>query len=78
MDVIVFVTDDGSGPAGSAPLLVLPDDPSQAMPSHPKGMGWRYFATTTLDDGMFSSERQAIADAFQAGEVYISPTLIAR
>ena len=42
--VLVFVTDDGTE-AGTGPVLFLKDFATSALPAHPRGLVWKYFAT---------------------------------
>lgn len=66
MQVIVFVTDDGKSPEGTAPILYLHDNPASALPPHPRSLAWRYFATVPLEDGLFEVERPDVEAAFKA------------
>jgi hypothetical protein len=76
MHVIVFVTDEGNGRAGTAPLLFLRDNPASHLPPHPRSLTWRYFATMPIEDQMFAGERHRVEAAFAAGEPYISKRLV--
>jgi hypothetical protein len=49
MNILVFVTDDGTE-AGTGPILLLRDFATSAMPPHPRGLEWKYFATVTESD----------------------------
>ena len=76
MHVIVFVTDDGTSPDGTAPLLYLRDNPKSALPPRPGALGWRYFATVSLEDQMFESERVAVETALGAGQPFITERMV--
>jgi hypothetical protein len=76
MRVIVFVTDDGRSAEGTGPMLVLRDDPLSALPAHPRSLAWRYYATLSSADQLFSNEREAIERSLGAGEPFISKRLV--
>jgi hypothetical protein len=76
MHVIVFVTDDGKSPDGTAPLLYLRDNPASALPPHPRSLSWRYFATVPIGDQMFDEHRPAVEEALSDGKPFIAPQLI--
>ena len=74
--MLMFVTDDGQSPEGTGPALFVKDDASAALPPHPRGYAWRYFATIGLDDAMVSGERSKIEAALAGGLPYISRRLV--
>lgn len=58
MRLLVFVTDDGTED-GSGPLLFIPDHKTSIKPRHPQSMEWRYFATISDADSLFSADGDA-------------------
>lgn len=76
MQILMFVTDDGRSPEGTGPALFVKADPHATLPAHPRGFGWRYFATIGLDDALIAGERPAIAEAIENGLSYISRRLV--
>ena len=77
MKVLVFVTDDGTD-AGTGPVLFLKDFADSALPSHPRGLAWKYFATVSEDDDLLGEERAAIKAALADDEPFIAPRLLRR
>lgn len=75
--VLIFVTDDGSE-AGTGPILFLKDFVTSAMPEHPRGLEWRYFATVGEDDDLLGEDKDAIRAALADGEPFIAPRLLRR
>jgi hypothetical protein len=75
MQLLVFVTDDGS-PDGSGPVLFVKDHPLAVLPPHPRSLEWRYFATIDNDDRLFLVEGDAGWDALAEDGFYISDRLI--
>ena len=75
MLVMVFVTDDGSDD-GSGPLLFMGEWRESALPPNPRDLEWRYFATVSLDDQMFGSERDKVRDTLLGGKPFISQRLV--
>ncbi len=77
MKVLVFVTDDGTE-AGTGPVLFLKDFATSAMPAHPRGLVWKYFATVLEDDELLGEDRAAINAALADDEPFVAPRLIRR
>ena len=77
MKILVFVTDDGTD-AGTGPVLFLKDAATSALPVHPRGLEWKYFATVTEDDALLGDERQDIAAALEQDEPFIAQRLLRR
>jgi hypothetical protein len=71
----VFVTEDG-GPFGTGPILFLPTSPDAALPSHPRSLEWRYFATVGFDDAMLADDREAAIAAVESNGYYVANRLI--
>jgi hypothetical protein len=76
MRVLVFVTDDGTE-AGTGPVLFLKDFATSALPPHPRGLVWKYFATVNEDDELLE-DRAGINAALSDDEPFIAPRLIRR
>ena len=77
MKVLVFVTDDDTE-AGTGPVLFLKDFATSALPAHPRGLVWKYFATVNEDDELLGDDRQAIKAALADDEPFIAPRLLRR
>jgi hypothetical protein len=77
MNILVFVTDDGTE-AGTGPILFLKDFETSAMPAHPRGLEWKYFATVTEDDELLGEDRRAIRLALEQDEPFIAQRLLRR
>jgi hypothetical protein len=77
MNVLVFVTDDGTI-AGTGPVLFLKDFATATMPVHPRGLEWKYFATVPEDDELLGDDSDAIRAALGADEPFIAPRLLRR
>jgi hypothetical protein len=77
MKVLIFVTDDGTD-AGTGPVLFLKDFATSALPVHPRGLMWKYFATVDEQDDLLSDDLAAITAALGDDEPYIAPRLIRR
>jgi len=77
MNILIFVTDDGTD-AGSGPVLFLKDFATSSMPTHPRGLEWKYFATVTEDDELLGEDRKAIRLALEQDEPFIANRLIRR
>jgi hypothetical protein len=67
MKVLVFITDDETE-AGTGPFLFLKDVATSALPSHWRGLVWKYFATA-LEDGELLGEDWAAINAALADEI---------
>jgi hypothetical protein len=77
MNVLVFVTDDGTE-EGSGPILFLKDFATAAMPAHPRALEWKYFATVTEADEVLGEDRAAIRLALEQDEPFIAYRLLRR
>ena len=77
MKVLVFVTDDATE-AGTGPILFLKDFATSALPPHPRGLAWRYFATVNEDDALLGEDRDAIRQALEDDEPFIAARLLRR
>lgn len=75
MQVLVFVTDDGSS-AGSGPILFLPDHPGAALPTHPRSLEWRYFATVSDKDALLTQDGDAALNALAMKGHFIAQRMI--
>lgn len=75
MQLLVFVTDDGS-PEGSGPLLFVESHPLSSLPPNPRSLEWRYFATIGREDVMFMSESATGLPALAKDGFYISNRLV--
>ena len=75
MQLIVFVTDDGT-PDGTGPLLFVENHPLSFLPANPRSLEWRYFATIAKDDTMFMAERAAGLPALAKDGFYIANRLV--
>ena len=53
MNILVFVTDDGTE-AGSGPVLFLKEFATSSMPANPRGLEWKYFATVNEGDSCWA------------------------
>jgi hypothetical protein len=62
MQLLVFITDDGS-PEGTGPTLFVPTHPQQSLPINPRAMQWRYLATIDERDQLFSVHGPNALDA---------------
>jgi hypothetical protein len=72
MNVLVFVTDDGSE-NGTGPILFLTESGRAALPPNPRSFPWRYFATVSSDDGLIEPEAQ---QALSVDSSFISHRLL--
>ena len=77
MNILVFVTDDGSE-AGTGPILFLKDFATSSMPRHPRGLEWKYFATVAEGDELLGDDRKAIKFALEQDEPFIAERLLRR
>jgi hypothetical protein len=77
MNVLVFVTDDGTE-AGTGPVLFLKAFATAAMPTHPRSLEWKYFATVNERDELLGEDRAAIKSALQDDEPFIAHRLLRR
>ena len=75
MRLLVFVTDDGK-PAGTGPIVFLPESPQAVLPPHPRSLPWRYFATIGDNDALLGDERNLILDAIEKTGHYIALRII--
>jgi hypothetical protein len=75
MQLLVFVTDDGT-PMGTGPLLFVENNPPTSLPPNPRSLEWRYFATIAKEDTMFLSERTAGLPALAKDGFYIANRLV--
>lgn len=76
MRVLIFVTDDGRSGEGTGPTLFVTEMPFALLPTHPRALNWKYFATVSLDDALLASQRSAIEAALVSTGSYLSPLLI--
>jgi hypothetical protein len=74
--MLVFVTDDGTSPEGTGPVLYLRDSPESSLPPHPRSFEWRYFATMDSDDGLVADQRLEILARLAQRQPYLSDELI--
>jgi len=77
MNILVFVTDDGTE-AGTGPILFLKDFATSSMPEHPQGLEWKYFATVTEGDELLGEDRKAITLALESDEPFVAHRLLRR
>jgi len=77
MNILVFVTDDGTE-AGTGPVLFLKDLASSVHPPHPRSLTWKYFATVNEDDELLGEDRPAIKAALTDDEPFIALRLLRR
>ena len=77
MNILVFVTDDGTE-AGTGPILFLKDFATSSMPEHPRGLEWKYFATVTEGDELLGEDRKAIMLALESDEPFVAHRLLRR
>ena len=76
MQVLVFVTDEGSGSEGSGPMLVIEDVASATLPPNPRSLSWRYFATMRSEDVLFGSERARMHNVLARKRPFITNRLV--
>jgi hypothetical protein len=76
MQVLVFVSDDGSSPDATGPTLILEDIATAVIPPHPRSLTWRYFATMQSEDALFGSEASAMNRALRKGKAFVSARLV--
>ena len=74
MQLLVFVTDDGTA-EGSGPVLYVPDRPDAALPCNPRSYEWRYFATIDDGDNLATAEPN-LGASIDATGYYIAKRLI--
>ncbi len=72
MRVLVFSTEVPGHPQRSSPYVILPDRADAFLPRHPDAREWQYFVTASLDDALFSAERDEIASAIATDGYYIT------
>ena len=75
MQLMVFVTDDGTS-EGSGPILFVPDHPRASLPANPRSLEWRYLATIDDDDALFTAEGVGGISALAEDGFYIANRLI--
>ena len=77
MNILVFVTDDGTE-AGTGPVLFVKDLATSALSPHPRGLEWKYFATVNEADELLGEDRPAIRSALEDDEPFIAYRLLRR
>jgi hypothetical protein len=75
MNILVFVTDDGTE-AGTGPILFLRDLPTAVLPAHPRGLEWKYFATIPEGDPLLGEDRAAVRSALEDDEPFVAYRLL--
>lgn len=73
MRVLIFVTDDGTSREGTGPTLFVAELPLTLLPTHPRSLSWKYFATVSLDDALLASQKAAIESALAHTGSYLWP-----
>jgi hypothetical protein len=54
MHVLVFATERAGTAIAGSPFVAIPDRAEAALPQHPDGLQWTYFATMAAEDVMLS------------------------
>ncbi len=75
MQLLVFVTDDGTL-SGSGPVLFVLDDLTSALPPNPRSLGWKYVRNISEDNPLLATEGTTPIDAILRDGYYISNRLV--
>ena len=77
MNILVFVTDDGTE-AGTGPILFVKNFATSSMPAQPRGLEWKHFATVTEDNALLCEDHGAIKLALEQDKPFVAPRLLRR
>ncbi len=75
MQLLVFVTDDGTS-SGSGPVLFVLDDPTFSLPPNPRSLDWKYVGNISRDNPALATEGTTAIDAILRDGYYVSNRLV--
>lgn len=75
LQLLVFVTDDGTS-TGSGPVLFVLDDPTFSLPVNPRSLTWKYVGNISQDDPSLATEGPTAIDAILRDGYYVSNRLL--